>query len=82
MSTLKSGTMCIVIEGQAQGLVVQVVQHLCAAFGGNDVYRIAATMLDGTPTDAIIDRWKLSPIVGPIGGPRDQRQPAFTTASR
>ena len=38
MSILRSGTVSIVIGGQAQGLVVQVVEHLGAAFGGNDVY--------------------------------------------
>jgi len=24
-------------------------------------------MLDGTPTEAIIDRWKLRPVVGSVG---------------
>ena len=67
MSILKPGTVSIVIGGQAQGLVVQVVEHLGAAFGGDGVYRISASMLDGTPTEAIIDQWKLRPIVGPAG---------------
>jgi len=67
MSTLKPGTVSIVIGGQAHGLVVQVVEHLGAAFGGDGVYRISATMFDGTPTEAIIERWKLRPVVGPVG---------------
>jgi len=63
---------CVVIGGKPQilGLLVHVVEHLGAAFGGDDTYRIAATMHDGAQVEAIIARWKLQLVVGPKGKPK------------
>ena len=52
---------------QAQRLAAYMAALLGAAFGGADVYRIAATTPDGAHVEAIIDRWKLRPLVGPVG---------------
>ena len=78
MSVLKPGTMCIVFGGKPsiRGLIVQVFERLGAAFGGEDTYRIAATMPDGAPVEAIIDRWKLRPLAGPVGSSPSKRRGA------
>ena len=80
MSVLKPGTLCVIVAGCPEniGLVVEVVQHLGRHEDREDAYLIRTAsgrqfqqlwdgndLLRGFSDEAITDRYKLRPLVGP-----------------
>ena len=80
MTTLKPGTLCVIVGGCPEnlGLIVEVVEHLGLYEGREDAYEIKTVtnrkfnqlwrggkLVKGFSTEAVTDRHKLRPLVSP-----------------